>query len=135
MVPSNGRPIIIAAEPQLFVADIEASCDFYLRKLGFEIAFVYGDPPSYAQVFRDGARLNLRSMDAPVLDAGLRERESLLSASMTVGTAREIEPLFLEMKSAAVDFHQELKTQPWGSRNFIVRDPDGNLLLFSGPAE
>jgi uncharacterized glyoxalase superfamily protein PhnB len=131
--PTATRPTLIAAEPQLFVADIDASCDFFTKMLGFKVAFVYGEPPSYAQVMRDGARLNLRSMDRPVIDVELRQRESLLSASMTVGTASEIEQLFHEMKSAGVVFHQPLKTEPWGSRNFIVKDPDGNLLLFSGP--
>jgi hypothetical protein len=27
-----------------------------------------------------------------------------------------------------------LKREPWGAHTFIVRDPDGNLLLFAGPA-
>ena len=129
------KAVLIAAEPQLFVADIRASCDFFIQKLGFQVAFVYGDPPSYAQVTRDGARLNLRSVDSPLIDVQLRERESFLSASMTVASADEIERLFEEMKSAGADFHQPLNTQPWGSMNFIVKDPDGNLLLFSGPAE
>jgi len=129
------RPTLIGAEPQLFVTDIKASCDYFIQKLGFKVAFVYGEPPSYAQVFRDGARLNLRHLDDPVIDAHVRERESLLSASITVGSADEIEQLFLEMNSAGADFHQPLKTEPWGSRNFIVRDPDRNLLLFSGPTK
>jgi hypothetical protein len=34
-----------------------------------------------------------------------------------------------------VTFFQTLKRQPWGARNFIVSDVDGNLLLFAGPAE
>jgi uncharacterized glyoxalase superfamily protein PhnB len=132
---SASPAVLIAAEPQLFVADIQRSCDFFTQKLGFKIAFIFGEPPSYAQVFRDGARLNLRSVDSPVVDVQLRDRESLLSASMTVTTAKEIDELFKEMKRAAVKFHQPLKTEVWGSRNFIVEDPDGNLLLFSGPAE
>jgi hypothetical protein len=45
---SSARPVIIAAEPQLFVADIKASCDFFTSKLGFAIAFSYGEPPFYA---------------------------------------------------------------------------------------
>ena len=32
-----------------------------------------------------------------------------------------------------LDFFQTLKTEPWGARTFIVRDPDGNLVLFAGP--
>jgi catechol 2,3-dioxygenase-like lactoylglutathione lyase family enzyme len=129
------RPALVAAEPQLFVADIKASCDFFTQKLGFAIVFVYGEPPFYAQVKRDGARLNLRCVDAPVVDGALRERESLLSASMTVATAEEIKQLFLEFRSSGVVFHQTLRAEPWGARDFIIRDPDGNLLLFAGPAE
>ena len=90
------KAVIVAAEPQLFVADIKTSCDFFTAKLGFAIAFSYGEPPFYAQVTRDGARLNLRRVDRPVIDAELRGREQLLSASLTVATADEIEHLLLE---------------------------------------
>jgi uncharacterized glyoxalase superfamily protein PhnB len=128
------RPVLTAAEPQLFVADIKASCDFFIEKLGFAIVFVYGEPPFYGQVMRDAARLNLRCVDRPVLDNALRERESLLSASMTVDTADDIERLFREFQSAGVAFHQTLAKQPWGAIDFIVKDPDGNLLMFAGPA-
>jgi hypothetical protein len=31
-----------------------------------------------------------------------------------------------------VSFHQSLRTEPWGARTFIVQDPDGNLIAFSG---
>lgn len=129
------KAVIIAAEPQLFVGDIKASLDFLTQKLGFAIAFAYGEPPFYAQVTRDGARLNLRCIDRPAIDPALRDREELLSAALTVGTADDLKQLFLEFQSAGVAFFQTLKTQPWGARNFIVKDPDGNLLLFAGPAE
>jgi len=129
------KAVIAAAEPQLFVADIKSSCDFFNGKLGFKIAFTYGEPPFYAQVTRDGVRLNLRCVEQPVIDAELRNREELLSASLTVATAEEIEALFLEFQASGATFFQTLKRQPWGARDFIVNDPDGNLLLFAGPAE
>jgi len=129
------KPVIIAAEPQLFVADIKASCDFFTGRLGFTIAFSYGEPPFYAQVTRDGARLNLRCVERPVIDPVLRDREEWLSAALTVATSTEIKALFLEFQAAGVPFCQTLKRQPWGAKNFIVRDPDGNLLLFAGPVE
>ena len=127
--------VLTAAEPQLFVADIKASCDFFTDKLGFAIAFTYGEPPFYAQVMRDAARLNLRCVEQPVIDPVLRDREQLLSAALTVATAAEIKQLFLAFQAAGVTFFQPLKREPWGARNFIVKDPDGNLLLFAGPAE
>jgi catechol 2,3-dioxygenase-like lactoylglutathione lyase family enzyme len=123
------KPALLNAEPQLFVADIAASCEFYTSRLGFAVAFTYGEPPFYGQVFRDGARLNLRCLSRPAIDPQLRDSEHLLSASITLDDAK---PLFLEFQAAGVAFHQTLKTEPWGARTFIVRDPDGNLILFSG---
>ena len=123
---------LVAAEPQLFVRDIAASSDFYSRMLGFSVAFTYGDPPFYSQVFRDDARLNLRQVDHPVVDPARRDAEQLLAASITLEDAK---PLFLEYQKAGVEFVQSLRTEPWGARTFIVRDPDGNLLLFAGRGE
>jgi uncharacterized glyoxalase superfamily protein PhnB len=129
------QPVLNSTEAQLFVADIKASCDFYAEKLGFTIAFVYGNPPFYGQVTRDHARLNLRVVGEPVFAGDIREREHLLSASLTVATADEIKQLFLSYQAAGVPLHQPLKKEPWGARTFIVRDPDGNLILFAGPAD
>jgi catechol 2,3-dioxygenase-like lactoylglutathione lyase family enzyme len=131
---SLSKATIVCAEPQLLVTDIKRSCEFFRVKLGFSPVFSYGKPPYYAQVGRDGARLNLRWVDRPVIESTIRDREELLAVSMTVATAEEIKLLFLEFQSAEVTFHQTLKKQPWGAKNFIVKDPDGNLLLFAGPA-
>jgi uncharacterized glyoxalase superfamily protein PhnB len=133
------KATIVNAEPQLLVTDIERSCEFFCEKLGFSVVFSYGKPSYYAQVSRDAARLNLRCVERAVIDSTVGNREellsaSLLSASMTVATAEEIKLLFLEFQSAGVAFQQTLKKQPWGAKNFIVKDPDGNLLLFAGPA-
>lgn len=119
----------------MFVADIKVSCDFYTDKLGFTVGFVYGDPPFYGQVTRDQARLNLRVVREPVFVDDIREREQLLSASLTVATKDEIKRLFMSYQAAGVRFGQTLKQQPWGARTFIVMDPDGNLILFAGPAD
>jgi len=134
-VTASTKAVIVAAEPELFVADIKSSCDFFTGKLGFAIAFTYGEPPFYAQVKRDGARLNLKCVDRPVIDPELRDREQLLSAALIVETAEEIKALFLEFEAAGVAFFQTLRREPWGAKNFIIKDPDGNLLLFAGPVE
>ena len=133
--PVAPRSILNSTQAQLFVADIQASCAFYTDKLGFAVAFVYGDPPFYGQVTRDHARLNLRALDEPVFAGDIREREQLLSATLTVATRAEIEQLFLSYQSVGVPFQQLLKTESWGARTFVVRDPDGNLVLFAGPAD
>jgi catechol 2,3-dioxygenase-like lactoylglutathione lyase family enzyme len=127
-------PRLNEAEPNLYVADFEAACAFYSGQLGFEIVFTYGEPPFYGQVRRDKAALNLRLIRRPVFVDDIRDREELLAASITVGSADAIRQLFAAFQAAGVDFHRPLKQEPWGARTFIVRDPDGNLLLFAGTA-
>lgn len=127
--------VLSSTEAQLYVANVETSYDFFTSKLGFAIVFVYGDPPFYAQVRRDEARLNLRLVCEPVFVGDIRAREHLLSATITVDTAAELKQLFAEFDRAGVPFHQTLKKEPWGARNFIILDPDGNLILFAGPAD
>ena len=133
MTQRDQRPTLTGAEPQLFVTDIQASCDFFTKKLGFAVNFVHGDPPFYAQVFRDHARLNLRHVDAPLFDNGLREREDLLSATITLDEGAALKALSREFETSGASFHQALRLEPWGAITFIVKDPDGNLLLFAGP--
>ena len=58
-----------------------------------------------------------------------RDAEQLLVASITLEDAK---PLFLEYHDAGVEFVQPLKSESWGAQTFMVRDPDGNLLLFAG---
>ena len=132
--PERTAPILTEIEAQLYVADIKASCDYFATKLGFTVVFTYGEPPFYGQVRRDNARLNLRMVCEPVFVGDIREREQLLAASMTVDSAAEIRELFVQYQAAGVQFLQSLKQEPWGARTFIVRDPDGNLLLLAGPA-
>ncbi len=126
---STSQPTLLDAQPQLFVSDIQAACDFYTQKLGFALAFIYGEPPFYAQVVRGAARLNLRHVDMPAFHPELRQRErDILSATITLD---DVKALFLEYTANGVPFHQPLRLEPWGARTFIVCDPDGNLIAFA----
>lgn len=95
------KAVINGVEPEVFVADIKASCDFFIGKLGFVPEFTYGEPPFYGQVKRDAARINLRCVDRPVIDPELRDREELLAAALNVATADEIKALFLSFRPPA----------------------------------
>jgi len=128
----TSRTSLMHAEPQLFVSDLDAAFGFYVGRLGFEIAFAYGEPPFYAQVCREGARLNLRLTSLRPFDPEfIRAEGDVLSATIALDDAK---PLFLEMERRGVEFHQRLRTEPWGARTFIVRDPDANLICFAGHA-
>ena len=127
-------PTISRTAAQIFVADIPASRRFYEDQLGFEIVFVYGTPPFFAQVKRGGGLLNLRQLDTPAMDPLRRDRETLLSADFSIDDATSLTRLFLEFQSKTTPFFQGLQREPWGALTFIVQDLDGNLLLFAAPA-
>jgi catechol 2,3-dioxygenase-like lactoylglutathione lyase family enzyme len=133
--PELSKPILSATDAVIYVSDFQRARDFYVSKLGFSVEFAYGDPPFYGLVKRDRARLCFRLVCEPVFVGDIREREQLLSAAFTVDTAAEIKELFREFQASGVVFFQKLKTEPWGARNFIVRDLDGNLVLFAGPSD
>lgn len=130
--PTLTAPTLITIVPQLFVSDLGAACEFFTAKLGFAIDFLYGDPPFYGQVSRDGAALSLRHVDKPIRDqlsAAMQTDTDMLAASIAVDN---VKALHAEFVAAGAQFHQALRTEPWGAETFIVKDPDGNLLLFAG---
>ncbi|MGB3500140.1 MAG: VOC family protein [Mesorhizobium sp.] len=116
------------AEPFVFVTDMDRAIEFYRSRLGFELSVSYGEPPHFAQVTLNGARLNLRHVDNVVIDPTLRTSAILLSAAITVDDAQA---LFASFTASGTPFFQELRREPWGATTFIVSDPDANLILFA----
>ncbi|MFN3575140.1 MAG: VOC family protein [Phenylobacterium sp.] len=69
-------------------------------------------------------------MKRPVMDHSVGGE--LLSAAVMVSNARL---LFLGLEARGAIIHRPLKREPWhsqGQGNFIVADPDGNLIEFGG---
>jgi catechol 2,3-dioxygenase-like lactoylglutathione lyase family enzyme len=124
---ANETAKLIAAYPQLFTTDMARWRRFYTSRLGFSEVFFAGEPAFYGQVRRGDAVLNIRHIDTMAIDAGQREREVLLAAYIE---AMDIAALFAEYNAAQVEFQERLVTKPWGRQEFVVRDPDGNLLCF-----
>ena len=123
-------PVLKGALPVVFVSNVQTSAAFFRDKLGFAIDFLHGNPPFYASVSRDAARLHLRFVHELVITLEVREREEgLLSAFLDVDN---IKGLFAEYKAAGVHFVQLLRKEPWGGSAFIVLDPDGNWICFAG---
>jgi uncharacterized glyoxalase superfamily protein PhnB len=107
---------------------MERAVQFYRDQLGFSVEYLYGEPPYYGLIVRDAARINLRHVDELPIDAGLRDREQLLAATIV---ARDAKALFVSFKEAGIPFHQKYREQSWGAHDFIITDPDGNLIHFA----
>ena len=126
------KPTLMNAMPQIPTTNIEATRDFYTQKLGFKVVILYGEPPFYMHLERDGARLIFKHADEPAHDASKRSGDTLLGAEIVVD---DVKALFQEFQSRGVPFYQTLRKEPWGSKTFIVDDPSGNLVLFAGSGD
>ena len=103
------------------VNDIEASLDFYTKKLGFDITFRWQDPTTYAVLKRDGASLHLALQDHPV---------NVPSNVSMYLFCYDVEALYREYTDRGVTFHESLNTADYKMKEFIVTDPAGFKIAF-----
>lgn len=125
------RPRLVVAYPQVLVSDMARAAAFYSGTLGFRVVYLHGEPPFYGLVERDGAALNLRHVDDPAVHRA-RAAETVLAANIPV---TGVAALHDEFAARGADFAQPLARQPWGTTDFVVRDPDGNLLCFASAVD
>ena len=119
-------PRLTSFAPQFLVDDLERSMAFY-RKLGF----AFGEPWDgfYAIGHRDGLELHLKT--APKDHAGRRYRrdnEHLDAAGGVDG----IEAFYDTCVTNGITIHKALAATAWGTKDFYVEDPDGNIISFGG---
>jgi catechol 2,3-dioxygenase-like lactoylglutathione lyase family enzyme len=127
--PVSSTPRLTRAMPVIFVANVQASAEFFRDTLGFSIDFLHGRPPFYGAVSRGGACLHLKFVHEAVFAIGPHDRDGLIMAFIEV---ENVKALYAEYLTAGVRFEQKLKKQAWGGRDFIVRDLDGNAISFVG---
>ncbi|MBI4469820.1 MAG: glyoxalase/bleomycin resistance/extradiol dioxygenase family protein [Acidobacteria bacterium] len=124
-------PALESVHPVLMSSDVTASIAFY-GLLGFRATF-QDQPvaPSYAALTRDAVTLHLQwhadaqrsgDHDRPVYRFVCSQVDDLYEEFLIRGGTRENDP-------AASPFAKPADT-PWGTREFHLRDPDGNGLQF-----
>jgi len=110
--------------PQLLVADINRSIEFYAKKLGFEIDFRYED--FYAGISKDGCSIHLK-VGKPSLEERQNKRKN--EDLDIVFSVTNIEDLFEELKTYPIEFTQPLRKMDYGKEFYII-DPDGYIISF-----
>jgi catechol 2,3-dioxygenase-like lactoylglutathione lyase family enzyme len=112
--------------PQLLVADMDRSIDFYTDKLGFTLEFRYED--FYAGIIKDGFSIHLKSGKAsPEERKSKKENEDL---DIVFSVAR-VKDLYDELVFKKIEILQQLCERPYGEEFYVV-DPDGYILAFLG---
>jgi DNA-binding HxlR family transcriptional regulator len=111
----GSQPTFLKIAPRFVVSDLEQALTFY-GQLGFQTTY---HDESFAIIERDGIDLHLNgSPDSP-------RRHSVCWIAVT-----NIDALYQQyLPTNAVQSAPQ--AQPWGLKEFFLRDPFGNLLLFA----
>ena len=110
--------------PQFLVADINRSIDFYTKKLGFEMDFLYED--FYAGVSKDGFTIHLKVGKPSIEERQTKRKNEDLDIVFSVSN---IEDLNDELSNKSVEFTQPLREMDYGKEFYII-DPDGYIISF-----
>ncbi len=117
-------PKIKNMSPQLIVANLESSIEFYTKQLGFSIDFRYED--FYAGVIKDGYSIHLKS-GVPFAEERKNKRQNEdLDISFSISG---IETFYQEFLAKQVEVVQPLRQMPYG-KEFYIADPDGYILCY-----
>jgi uncharacterized glyoxalase superfamily protein PhnB len=107
--------------PELPVADLNASIEYYQQKLGFQVVaqMPAGD---YAIVERDDVAIHLfKGADHPVSPVGIHI------------FTEDLDTLHAELQQRGARVTQGVTRKPWGNRDFRVNDDAGNEIKFTEP--
>lgn len=102
----------------LAVTDVAAAVEFYVSKLGFKRAFTNGDPPDFAGVNLGQTQIFLQQ--------GTPSPQGC-SVYFVVGDADELHDFH---RANGIEVVQPLTDQPYGLRDYVVRDLQGYYLIF-----
>lgn len=99
----------------------------YYEKLGF----TFGEPWDgfYAIGELDGLELHLKEAPKNDSDRQFRRDQEHLDAAAGVDG---IEAFYEQCVANGVKIHKALATTEWGTKDFYVEDPDGNIISFGG---
>jgi len=143
--PAPGRAVPLAErhafhglQPVLPVADVQRAARWFCEVLGFQLDFIAGEPPSYARVRHlpavagegwQGARDGGVPMYIRLWQCA-PEAMPPWRGELVVHVGHDIDGLHAAYLARGVTVLEPPTSQPWGVREFAIREPDGHVLRF-----
>lgn len=120
--------------PYLIVDDIFESAEFYRDKLGFDFNRIWGEPPQFVIVHRDGVHIMLKSIGAR---GSVRPNYHVYADACWDAYiwVKDADALYDELRSRGVKVTREIENAPYGCRDFDVEDNSGYILCFGQDIE
>ena len=119
---------LTASSSVLLVRDIVKAANHYRDTMGFRYDHFYGDPPGFVILVRDGLHLMLKQVAPDVTLLPIRERsDEIWDTYFWVTDADALHDEFVA-KGTAIQYAP--CNQPYGCREFGIRDLDGHVIGF-----
>ena len=116
--------------PCFIVDDVVTTANFYRDKLGFRYERLWGEPPCFTIVVRKGAAVMLSQLE----QSGLMRPNSAATPDGGAWDAYiwidNADALYEEFGLKGVTITQSICDQPYGCREFTIRDCNGYTLGF-----
>ena len=108
------------------MSDLAASRDFYVEHLSFGLDFVFREPAFYMGLVRDKLEMHLIDEQPP------NARQPAGGGYLNILTG-EVDNLYQLLIAAGVKMLVSVGDREYGLRDFMIGDPDGNVLIFGTP--
>ena len=122
-VLSENRKQLSHAAPVFPVQDVKQTVEFYRDKLGFEIKYLWEDPPTYAVLKRQNVGIHFSKK-------GDDYKPSQMHTAYYI-FVYDIDGVYEELKANGVEIINEPQQRDYGMRDFDVRDINGYILSFA----
>jgi uncharacterized glyoxalase superfamily protein PhnB len=109
------------------VPDVAAAGAYYRDVLGFQVEYAVGDPAEFAIYSRDGSPVMLRRASDPSLICPIERQGGTWDVFYWVDG---LDALFEELTELGANVVYSPVVQPYGMREFAVRDLNGYVLGF-----
>ena len=114
----------LAAIPVLAAQDLSISLAFYAN-LGFVTRFQYEDYAAFTIGDQASGEIEIK------IDLWQCEERHIAENTGCRAQVENIEPLYEKCREAgAVHINGSLHEKPWGTREFVLVDPAGNIITF-----
>jgi len=120
---------IHGAQPVLSVPDVAAAADWFVRVLGFEVDFLYGEVPHVHGRVKAG-RQGAEGWGQPIYIHLSLEAEPIRSCGETrLHVGHDIDGLHAHALAQGAQVLHPPTDKPWGLREMTLQAPGGHVLV------
>ena len=124
---------IIGSAGVLLVKDVVAAADYYRDKLGFHYDRLWGEPPDFVILRRDGYSVMLSQVDDPAkVVPHWKVVHQMWNLYFWVD---DVDAIYAEMQASGAIIDYTLGMKPYGVKEFGVQDLDGHDIAFGQNVE